>query len=72
MRLTARQRQVAELAAQGLGAKEIAERLEPRASFRTVEHHVAAISDKIRASGYRFQRGGLVLIRRWWKENQAA
>jgi DNA-binding NarL/FixJ family response regulator len=72
MRLTNRQRQVAELAAQDLSLREIADNLEPRATTRTVESHVAAIADKIRSSGYRFQRGGLRLIRRWWHEMHAA
>lgn len=72
MRLTPRQRQVVELAAQDLSAREIADNLEPPATTRTVESHVAAIAEKIRSSGYHFQRGGLRLIRRWWKETHAA
>lgn len=71
MRLTHRQQQVAMLAALDLSHQEIAERIEPRCSVRTVETHVAAIAEKIRASGYRFQRGGLRLVRRWMKDQAA-
>lgn len=74
MKLTPRQQQVAQLATEDPGRtlREIADLLEPACDVRTVEAHVAAIAAKIRASNYRFQRGGLRLIRRWWKEQHAA
>jgi DNA-binding NarL/FixJ family response regulator len=71
MRLTPRQHQVAALVADDLTVEEIANRLEPRCSVRTVEAHVNAIAEKIRASGYRFQKGGLRLVRRWMKDQAA-
>lgn len=72
MKLTQREKQVAALVAEDLTAQEIADRLEPRCDVRTVEGHVARIAEKIRASGFRFQKGGLRLIRRYLKEHPIA
>lgn len=49
--LTPRQTEIALLVAQGYGYKEIATKLTPRCSYRTVEAHVCAIASKIPNSG---------------------
>jgi DNA-binding NarL/FixJ family response regulator len=49
--LTEREREVAELVAQGFGYAEIGARLKPPTAARTVEAHVRAIAQKIPDNG---------------------